>query len=104
MAHDDLLLKELGDDSRRQEISIPARELCEFLNRAERWFERQKSGTLSKPTVIPGLKKRKRSPTPAEEMRPDNEVRFVEREEKVRRRVSREDPDWEGSKSNTSSE
>ncbi|KAH8722734.1 hypothetical protein GQ44DRAFT_729367 [Phaeosphaeriaceae sp. PMI808] len=82
-AHEELVKKELGDQTR--EIHISGQQLCQFLTAAESMVQR--AGTLHKSSLPPGVKKRRRSETPPEEIASDDEARFIEQERKVVKRM-----------------
>jgi len=79
-AYEELVQKELGDQNR--EIHISGQQLCQFLAAAE--SKVQRAGSLGIHLVAPGVKKRKRSATPPDEIASGDEARYVEQEERVR--------------------
>lgn len=50
---------------------------------------------LVKHSILPGVKKRKRSETPPERIASDNEARYIEQEERAAKRMADDDPDYE---------
>ena len=50
--------------------------------------------SLGQNLIAPGLRKRKRSETPPEEITPGDEAKYIEREKKVARRMEDDDPDY----------
>jgi hypothetical protein len=78
-------------------IRISGSKLCEYLNAADSKEEK----ALGKHVLAIEVKKRKRSETPPEEIRADDEVRFAEQEERTAKRVDH-DIDYE-EKSSTKS-
>ena len=54
----------------------------------------QQLKSLSKHLIAPGLKKRKRSETPPEEIGPRDKARYTKQEDKVARRMEDDDPDY----------
>ena len=50
--------------------------------------------SLSKNSIAPGLRKRKRSETPPEEIAPRDEARYAKQEERAARRMDDDDPDY----------
>jgi len=83
--------KELGDQN--QEIHISGQQLCQFLTAAEGKAQQVKS--LGKHSVAPGVKKRRRSKTPPEEITPGDEARYIEQERKVAKRMGARDFNYE---------
>jgi hypothetical protein len=78
-------------------IYIPGSKLCEYLSAADSKEEQ----TLGKHMLAKEVKKRKRSETPPEEIRADDEVRYAEQEERAAKRTDH-DIDYE-EKSSTKS-
>ena len=76
-----------------RELIIPAQQLCEFLDAAE--VKVRQKGSLSKDLLPLGLKKRKRSETPPEEIASGDEARYVEQEERAAKRIAEGDLDYE---------
>ncbi|KAI9764422.1 MAG: hypothetical protein M1840_008445 [Geoglossum simile] len=72
-----------------REIFVSAQQLCQYLTSAENWIRRR--GTLAEESIPPGVKKRKRSRTPPEEMASDDEAKYVEQEQKVAKCMSDDD-------------
>ncbi|KAH7122345.1 hypothetical protein B0J11DRAFT_531217 [Dendryphion nanum] len=79
----ELVQQELGDQNR--DIHIPSEQLCQFLAAAESIV--RDAGSLGKHSIASGVKKRKRLKTPPEEIASDDEVRYVEQERKMARRI-----------------
>ena len=72
---------------------MSAQELCQYLAAAEDKIQGQR--VLVKHSILPGVKKRKRSETPPERIASDDEVRYVEQEERAAKRMADNDPDYE---------
>ncbi|KAI9861212.1 MAG: hypothetical protein M1813_005385 [Trichoglossum hirsutum] len=68
----ELVQDKLGDEDR--ELVVSTQQLCQYLTAAETKMQRRESGSLSKSSLAPGLKKRKRSKTPPEGIASDDEV------------------------------
>jgi hypothetical protein len=64
----------------------------------------QKLGSLGKHSISPGLKKRKRSETPPDQIAPEDEARYIKQEERAAKRVAEDDPDYDDTSINRSSE
>ncbi|KAF2466100.1 uncharacterized protein BDR25DRAFT_336652 [Lindgomyces ingoldianus] len=90
-AHKGLVQEEMGNPDR--ELNISARQLCKFLNAAE--VKVRQKGSLSKDLLPVGVKKRKRSETPPEEIASTDEARYVEQEERAAKRIAEGDSDYE---------
>jgi hypothetical protein len=99
-AYKELALREIGDGDR--ELIITTQQLCEYLDVAETRVARLES--LGKPSVAPGLTKRKRSETPPDQITSNDEARYVEQEERAAKRTAQQDQDYEGSSIESSSE
>jgi hypothetical protein len=84
--------REIGEEDR--ELIVPSEQLCQYLAAAE--SKVQQTESLGKHSIGPGVRKRKRSPTPPEEITSSDEVRYVEREERAAKRMADDDPDYEG--------
>ena len=54
----------------------------------------QRLESLSRSLIAPGLRKRKRSETPPEQVTSSDEARYTEQEERVARRMEDNDPDY----------
>jgi hypothetical protein len=54
-----------------------------------------RSESLGEHLVGPGIKKRKRSETPPEEITSNDEARYVEQEERAAKRIAEDDLDYE---------
>ena len=89
--HKRLAKEEIGNQD--QELVISAQQLCEFLTAAE--TKVRKRGSLSKDPIPPGVKKRKRSETPSEEIASNDEARYAEQEERAAKRTAENDSDYE---------
>lgn len=82
--------QEMGDWD--QELTISSEQLCDYLAAAE--AKTRKLGSLGQHVIAPGVKKRKRSETPPEEITADDEARYTEREERTAKRLAQADPDF----------
>ncbi|KAF2729083.1 hypothetical protein EJ04DRAFT_502924 [Polyplosphaeria fusca] len=80
-------------ESEDQELAISAQQLCDFLTLAEAKVERK--GSLSKDSLDPGVKKRKRLETPPEEIALEDEAKYIESEQRAAKRVADADSDYE---------
>jgi hypothetical protein len=89
-AYEELAQKELGDQNR--EIHISSQQLCRFLAAME--SKVQQVGSLSKHSIAPGVKKRKRSETPPEEIASSDEARYAGQEERAAKRIADYDSDY----------
>lgn len=76
-----------------RELVISAQQLREFLSAAE--VKVQQRGSLSKDALAPGVKKRKRSITPPEEITSEDEAKYIEQEKRVAKHTARDDLDYE---------
>jgi hypothetical protein len=83
--------KELGDQNR--EIHISGQQLCQFLAAAESKVQQARS--LGKHSVAPGVKKKKRSETPPEEIASADEARYIEQERRAAKRIEGQDFDYD---------
>ena len=83
--------KEIGDQ--KPDIIISSQQLCQYLAAAE--SKVQQAGSLGKHCVAPGVKKRKRSETPPEELVSGDEAKYFEREQRAVKRIADEDTDYE---------
>ncbi|KAF2444025.1 hypothetical protein P171DRAFT_413724 [Karstenula rhodostoma CBS 690.94] len=90
-AYEELAHRELGDEDK--EVSISTRQLCEYLDAAETMVERSES--LGEHKLGPGVKKRKRSETPPEDINSSDEARYVEQEVRAAKRGAEDDPDYD---------
>ena len=72
---------------------ISAEQLCQFLATSEATMEQLRS--LSKYSIAPGIKKRKRSETPPEQIASEDEAIYVEQEQRTVKRLAANDPDYE---------
>jgi hypothetical protein len=73
-------------------LIVSTQQLCEYLSAAE--TKELQLGSLSKHSIASGLKKRKRSETPPEQIASGDEARYVEQEQKADKRVEDDDPDY----------
>jgi hypothetical protein len=78
------------------DIFIPSTDLCAYLRDAEQDEMNVKQELGYADPLKPGVKRKRRSSTPAEELNTDDESRYQEAEERADKR-SREDTDYEGS-------
>jgi hypothetical protein len=76
-----------------QEITVSAQELCQYHAAAEDKIRRQRA--LVRHSILPGVKKRKRSKTPPEMIAPGDEAKYIEQEERVAKRMADGDPDYQ---------
>lgn len=76
-----------------QELIISARQLCEFLDATE--VKVRQKGSLGKDPLPAGVKKRKRSETPPEEIVSADKARYVEEEVRTAKRIAEGDSDYE---------
>jgi hypothetical protein len=90
-AHEELARKEIGDKG--PELVVSTQQLCEYLDAAETMAGRSES--LGEHSIGPGIKKRKRSETPPEEITSGDESRYVAQEERAAKRMADCDPDYE---------
>ena len=74
---DSLAQDEIGDEGR--ELVVSAQQLCEYLDAAETMVGQLES--LGEHLIAPGLKKRKRSETPSDQITSGDEARYVEQEQ-----------------------
>ena len=72
---------------------VSSEQLCQYLTAAE--SKVQQTESLGKHSIGPGVKKRKRSPTPQEEITSSDEARYAEREERAVKHMADDDPDYE---------
>ena len=72
---------------------VSAEQLCQYLTAAE--TKVRQLGSLGKHSIAPGLKKRKRSETPPEQIASGDEARYVEQEQRTAKRMADDDPDYE---------
>jgi hypothetical protein len=89
-AYEELANNELGDEGR--ELVISTRQLCEYLDAAETMVGGVE--LLGEHSLHPGIKKRKRSETPPEEINSGDEARYVEQEERAAKRIAEGDSDY----------
>jgi hypothetical protein len=86
--------KEIGDLD--QELAVSTQQLCDILRAAEVNIRRTES--LSQDPVPSGVKKRKRSETPPEDLASGDEARFIHLEERAAKRMAENDPDYKTNK------
>ena len=79
-----------------QELAVSTQRLCEILRAAEVNIRRTES--LSQDLVPSGVKKRKRSETPPEDLVSGDKARFVHLEERAAKHIAENDPNYEMSK------
>lgn len=72
---------------------MSAQQLCQSLGEAE--LRTQGRKLLGKHTVPVGMRKRKRSKTPEEEIASGDEARFLKQEQKAAKRAAIDDLDYE---------
>ena len=72
---------------------VSAQQLCQYLTTAE--TKVQQAGSLGMHSIAPGVKKRKRSETPAEEIASSDEARYIEQENRAAKRMADDDSDYE---------
>ncbi|OAL56152.1 hypothetical protein IQ07DRAFT_583540 [Pyrenochaeta sp. DS3sAY3a] len=92
----DFACEELTKDeisSKEPDIFVSSKELCQYLDAAEHKMSRHDG--LVKHTVVPGVKKRKRSATPPDEINTSDEERYIKEEERATKRVADRDADYE---------
>jgi len=80
----------MGDQA--QELVISTKQLCQYLTAAE--TKGHQAGFLGKHSLAFGVKKRKRSETPPEEIALGDEARYTEQEERAAKRIADDDPDY----------
>jgi hypothetical protein len=79
-------------------LVVSAEQLCQYLTAAEtkvRKVQQLRSRSLGKHSIVPGLKKRKRSKTPPEQIASVDEARYVEQEQRAAKRIKDDDSDYE---------
>ena len=75
-----------------QPIIVSSEQLCQYLTAAEAIAQKKNKRIRHS---IPGIKKRKRSRTPPEQMTSDDEAEYVEQEQRVDERMMEDDPDYQ---------
>jgi hypothetical protein len=90
-AHKGLVQDELANQDR--DLVVTAQELCQFLAAAE--AKAQQRGSLSRDSIAPGVKKRKRSETPPEEIASGDERAYAQQEQRTAKRLANDDPDFQ---------
>lgn len=76
-----------------QELAISTQWLCEILRVAK--FNIRRIESLSQDLVPSGVKKRKRSETPPEDLVSGDKARFIHLEERAAKHIAENDPDYE---------
>ncbi|KAH8724694.1 hypothetical protein GQ44DRAFT_727483 [Phaeosphaeriaceae sp. PMI808] len=89
-ACEEIVQDELGSED--LEICISGIQLCEYLAAAE--GKTRQSQSLRKQSFSREARKRKRLETPPEEIRSDDEARYVEQEERAAKRAADHDNDY----------
>ncbi|MCJ1386747.1 hypothetical protein MMC17_009873 [Xylographa soralifera] len=93
----DFACEELTQDVVRngnEEIVLSTQHLCRYLATAEDNTRGQRA-LLVRHSILPGVKKRKRSETPPEMMASDDEAKYVEQEQRAAKRMESDDADYE---------
>lgn len=90
-AYKGLVQNEIGDQD--EDLVVSAQQLCQFLSAAE--IKSHQKGFLGKDPIAPGVKKRKRSESPIEEVASGDERRYVNQVERVAKRMAEVDPDYQ---------
>lgn len=98
-AHQELVQQEIGDYD--QDVTISTRQLCEYLTAAE--AKTRQTESLSHHVIAPGVKKRKRSETPPEQIVSGDEATYRALEERAAKRIAANDSDYEDTLSKKSS-
>jgi hypothetical protein len=97
-AYEELARKELGDSVGDNDqdpwICISGEQLCQYLDAAESKVK----AAVGKQSLAKGLRKRKRSETPPDEIRADDEEEYAEQENRAAKRTDH-DPSYEDSSS-----
>ena len=75
-----------------REILLSTQQLCQYLAAAEDKIRGQRA--LVKHSILPGVKKRKRSETPPERLASDDEAKYAEQELKAIKRIEKDDQDY----------
>ncbi|KAF2176017.1 hypothetical protein K469DRAFT_743120 [Zopfia rhizophila CBS 207.26] len=96
-AYEELAQNEIGDQDR--ELVVSAQQLCQCLTAVE--TKVQQAGSLGKHSIASGVKKRKRSVSPPEEINSGDEAVYVKQEERAVKRMADDDPDYENIKSSS---
>ena len=76
-----------------REILLSTQQLCQYLAAAEDKIRGQRA--LVKHSILPGVKKRKRSETPPERLASDDEAKYAEQELRAAKRMEKDDQDYE---------
>lgn len=87
-AYKELAHNEIGDKDR--ELVVSTQQLFKYRDAAETMVEQLES--LSEHSITPGLKKRKRSETPPDQIASGDEARYV-RQERAAKRMADDDPE-----------
>lgn len=82
---------EIGDQD--EDLVVSAQQLCQFLSAAE--IKSHQKGFLGKDPIAPGVKKRKRSESPIEEVTSGDERIYINQVERVAKRMAEADPDYQ---------
>jgi len=82
-------------------LVVTTQQLCEYLDAAETMAGPLES--LGEHSIAPGLKKRKRSETPPDQITSGDEARYVKQEERAAKRMADDDPDYENTSMGSSS-
>jgi hypothetical protein len=84
-----------------REILLSTQQLCQYLAAAEDKIRGQRA--LVKHSILPGVKKRKRSETPPERLASDDEAKYAEQELRAAKRMEKDDQDYEHTSMRSSS-
>jgi hypothetical protein len=84
-----------------REILLSTQQLCQYLAAAEDKIRGQRA--LVKHSILPGVKKRKRSETPPERLASDDEAEYAEQELRAAKRMEKDDQDYEHTSMRSSS-
>ena len=76
-----------------REILLSTQQLCQYLAAAEDKIRGQR--VLVKHSILPGVKKRKRSETPPERLASDDEAKYAGQELRAAKRMEKDDQDYE---------
>jgi hypothetical protein len=84
-----------------REILLSTQQLCQYLAAAEDKIRGQRA--LVKHSILPGVKKRKRSETPPERLAFDDEAKYAKQELRAAKRMEKDDQDYENTSMRSSS-
>jgi hypothetical protein len=84
-----------------REILLSTQQLCQYLAAAEDKIRGQRA--LVKHSILPGVKKRKRSETPPERLASDDEAKYTEQELRAAKRMEKDDQDYKHTSMRSSS-